>query len=49
MKLHFVAEMDDMLRIALEGRLPRLEEEKPEALAKMLPPTAIRPGTEATQ
>jgi ATP-dependent Lon protease len=51
MKLHFVAEMDDVLRIALEGRLPRLEEEKPEALAKtpMPPHPAIRPGTEATQ
>jgi ATP-dependent Lon protease len=52
MKLHFVAEMDDVLRIALEGKLPKLEDEKPEALAKatMPPPTAtIRPATEARQ
>jgi len=33
MKLHFVAEMDDVLRIALEGKLPQLAEETPEVLA----------------
>ena len=50
MKLHFVSEMDDVLRIALEGKLPTLEDEKPEALAKtMPPPAAIRPATEARQ
>jgi ATP-dependent Lon protease len=50
MKLHFVSEMDDVLKLALEGPLPKLEEEKPEALAKtMPPPPAIRPATEARQ
>jgi ATP-dependent Lon protease len=50
MKLHFVAEMDDVLNLALEGALPKLEEEKPEALSKtMPPPQAIRPATEARQ
>ena len=51
MKLHFVAEMDEVLKIALEGSLPVLEEETPEALAKsMPPPQALRvPGTEARQ
>jgi ATP-dependent Lon protease len=50
MKLHFVSEMDTVLELALEGKLPKLEEEKPEALAKtMPPPTAIRPSTEARQ
>ena len=51
MKLHFVSEMDDVLRLALEGSLPKLEEETPEALAKIMPPPqAIRvPGTEARQ
>jgi ATP-dependent Lon protease len=33
MKLHFVGEMDDVLRIALEGKLPQLAEETPEVLA----------------
>ena len=33
MKLHFVAEMDDVLRIALEGKLPQLAEETPEVLS----------------
>lgn len=51
MKLHFVAEMDDVLKLALEGSLPVLEEETPEALAKtMPPPQALHvPGTEARQ
>ncbi|MGI4854847.1 MAG: endopeptidase La [Janthinobacterium lividum] len=51
MKLHFVAEMDEVLKLALEGELPKLEEETPEALAKaMPPPQALRvPGTEARQ
>ena len=51
MKLHFVAEMDDVLKLALEGKLPELDEEKPEALAKagMPPPQVIRPATEARQ
>ncbi len=50
MKLHFVSEMDDVLRIALEGNLPVLEEDTPEALAaKMPPPTLHVPGSEARQ
>jgi ATP-dependent Lon protease len=32
MKLHFVEEMDQVLQIALEGKLPELKEETPEAL-----------------
>ena len=51
MKLHFVAEMDEVLALALEGKLPKLEEEKPEALnpKKMPPPPVMLPGTEARQ
>jgi len=50
MKLHFVGEMDNVLKLALEGPLPNLEEEKPEALSsKMPPPAVIRPATEAHQ
>jgi ATP-dependent Lon protease len=33
MKLHFVDQMDEVLKIALEGPLPELHEETPEALA----------------
>src|SRR5277367_3091065 len=33
MKLHFVEEMDQVLKLALEGNLPELHEETPEALA----------------
>ena len=49
MKLHFVGEMDDVLKLALEGALPKLEDEKPEALTKMPPPNTLRPPTEARQ
>ena len=51
MKLHFVAEMDDVLRIALEGRLPTLEEDVPTALTGTMPPpkTMHVPGSEARQ
>ena len=38
MKLHFVDQMDDVLKIALEGPLPELREETPEALATVTPP-----------
>ena len=38
MKLHFVGEMDEVLKLALEGRLPELAEEKPEALSSVPPP-----------
>ncbi len=44
MKLHFVDQMDDVLRIALEAPLPELREETPEALAAVKPPaTADQP------
>ncbi len=38
MKLHFVDQMDDVLKIALEGPLPELREETPDALANVTPP-----------
>ncbi len=38
MKLHFVSEMDEVLKLALEGRIPELAEEKPEALSQVPPP-----------
>jgi ATP-dependent Lon protease len=41
MKLHFVEEMDQVLKLALEGNLPELQEETPEALASVLPPTGL--------
>ena len=41
MKLHFVDQMDEVLRIALEGPLPELREETPEALAAVPPPAPV--------
>src|ERR1700723_3889426 len=41
MKLHFVEEMDQVLKLALEGNLPELREETPEALANVIPGSAI--------
>jgi ATP-dependent Lon protease len=41
MKLHFVEEMDQVLKLALEGNLPELHEETPEALAPVLPVSGI--------
>jgi ATP-dependent Lon protease len=38
MKLHFVDQMDEVLKIALEAPLPELREETPEALAGVKPP-----------
>jgi ATP-dependent Lon protease len=38
MKLHFVEEMDQVLKIALEGKLPELAEETPAGLTAGLPP-----------
>ena len=44
MKLHFVDQMDEVLKIALEAPLPELREETPEALAAVKPPvTADQP------
>ncbi len=40
MKLHFVDQMDEVLKIALEGPLPELHEETPEVLATVKPPVA---------
>src|SRR6202522_2484811 len=40
MKLHFVEEMDQVLQLALEEKLPELAEETPEGLTAVLP-TAI--------
>jgi ATP-dependent Lon protease len=40
MKLHFVDQMDEVLKIALEGPLPELHEETPEALTAVKPPVA---------
>ena len=31
--------MDEVLQIALEGKLPELQEETPEALGNVIPPT----------
>src|ERR1700684_2260875 len=42
MKLHFVDQMDEVLKIALEGPLPELREETPEVLAGVKPP-AVAP------
>ncbi|WP_263365656.1 endopeptidase La [Edaphobacter bradus] len=41
MKLHFVEEMDQVLQIALEGKLPELQPETPEGLAPVLPAVGI--------
>ena len=41
MKLHFVDQMDEVLRIALEAPLPELREETPEALAAVKPPVPV--------
>jgi ATP-dependent Lon protease len=40
MKLHMVDQMDEVLKIALEGPLPELREETPEALASVPAPPA---------
>src|ERR1700761_662409 len=43
MRLHFVDQMDDVLKIALEGPLPELREETPEVLASVTPPAGDQP------
>ena len=45
MKLHFVEEMDEVLKIALEEKLTALAEDTPEALANVIPPVmpAVQP------
>jgi ATP-dependent Lon protease len=42
MKMHFVEQMDEVLQIALEEKLPELAEETPAALAAVMPP--VLPG-----
>ncbi len=49
MKLHFVEQMDEVLKIALEGKLPELKEETPEALAAVLPTALENPQPVAHQ
>ena len=41
MKLHFVSQMDEVLKIALEAALPDLTEETPEALSDVIPPPTL--------
>ncbi len=41
MKLHFVDQMDEVLKIALETPLPELREETPEALAAVTPAVPV--------
>ena len=43
MKLHFVEEMDQVLQIALEGKLPELQEETSPGLEGVLPPSIDLP------
>ena len=51
MKLHWVEQMDEVLEIALAGKLPRLAEETPEALANAMPapPPTVAPAQPAHQ
>jgi ATP-dependent Lon protease len=49
MKLNWVEEMDEVLEIALAGKLTKLAEETPEALATMIPPVAHEPVANVTQ
>jgi ATP-dependent Lon protease len=49
MKLYWVEEMDEVLEIALAGKLPKLAEETPEALATMIPPVVHEPVANVTQ
>ncbi len=46
MKLHWVEQMDEVLEIALAGKLPKLAEETPDALAKTMavPPATLTPS-----
>jgi ATP-dependent Lon protease len=49
MKLHFVEQMDEVLQIALEEKLPELAEETPVALAAVMPPVLPVPQPVAHQ
>ena len=45
MKLHFVEQMDEVLQIALDGKLPELAEEQPAALESAKLPAMPPPAT----
>jgi ATP-dependent Lon protease len=50
MKLNWVEQMDEVLEIALAGKLPKLAEELPEALAATpIPPTVLEPAANVTR
>jgi ATP-dependent Lon protease len=51
MKLNWVEQMDEVLEIALAGKLPKLAEEVPEALESsvQIPPTAHAPAANVTR
>ncbi len=49
MKMHFVEQMDEVLQIALEEKLPELSEETPAALAGVMPPVLPTPHPIAHQ
>jgi ATP-dependent Lon protease len=50
MKLNWVEQMDEVLEIALVSKLPKLEEEVPEALAgATIPPTVHEPAANVTR
>ena len=51
MKLNWVEQMDEVLEIALAGKLPKLTEELPEALASStpIPPPAQEPAANVTR
>jgi ATP-dependent Lon protease len=46
MKLRFVGQMDEVLQIALEEKLPELSEEVPPSLAAVMPPVLPESGTQ---
>jgi len=51
MKLNWVEQMDEVLEIALAGKLPKLSEELPDALAtaQPIPPPSIEPAANVTR
>src|SRR5882762_6079546 len=49
MKLHFVEQMDEVLQIALEGKLPQLEDETPVALTAAVPLPVAPPQPHSRQ
>jgi ATP-dependent Lon protease len=49
MKLNWVEQMDEVLEIALAGKLPKLSEELPDALAAPIPPPTHEPTANVTR